>query len=923
MAGYVRQDTTNNIADGNIINSVDLDNEYNAIEAAFNASTGHTHDGTSAEGAPITKVGPAQDVVVSATAVTPKTDNTVDLGSALLEFKDLYIDGTANIDSLVADTADINGGTIDGTIIGGASAAAGSFTTLAASGNSTIGGTLGVTGLITATGGVSGAVTSSNATVTGGSINGTTIGASTASTGAFTTLTSNSTTTLNGTTIPASVTLVSTAATQTLTNKTISGSNNTLSNIGNASLTNSSITFGSTAQALGSTVSALNGVSIGATTASTGAFTNLTTSGTVTHNGGTANGVAYLNGSKVLTTGSALTFDGTNLGIGALNTNALLTLSGDKTALRVERGSAIGFAYNTGTAATDSFRIQSNAGPVDIYTASGQPITFSAGAAEQMRLTSTGLGIGTSSPTNALSVIGNANITGNTTLGDATTDTVTVNGYMGVGGAPAASTVFRVVGSSTTGTSQVGIGSFPVVTSAATTASYGVYAAINGVAGAYTTTAAYTFRAGTALKGAGATITNAYGFYIDDQTQGTNNYGITSLVSSGANKWNIYASGTAANYFAGEVQIADKLSHFADTDTAVRFPAADTVSVETAGSERMRIDSAGNVGIGTSSPSAKLDVNGSKDATNLIIGAALSTVGGGAFANYSELLFKNTAGGNSDASIRAYGNVWNTAGSQLAFFTANNSAATERMRIDGAGNVGIGTSGPTSSGLTIGKQFGGVNLAGGGGTYAQWGGAYGIYPRAGIGLGLGSAVAISFEVNGGTEAARIDSSGNLLVGTTSGTQKLVVSGSVGEYAQRITAPSTSGTYYFEVFYAGASGVGAITSDGTTTTYATSSDYRLKENIQPMTGALAKVAALKPVTYTWKSTGETDEGFIAHELQEVCPSAVTGEKDAVDANGNPQYQGIDTSFLVATLTAAIQEQQAIIESLKARLDAANL
>jgi hypothetical protein len=78
----------------------------------------------------------------------------------------------------------------------------------------------------------------------------------------------------------------------------------------------------------------------------------------------------------------------------------------------------------------------------------------------------------------------------------------------------------------------------------------------------------------------------------------------------------------------------------------------------------------------------------------------------------------------------------------------------------------------------------------------------------------------------------------------------------------------------------------------------------------MVGALDKVAKLKPVTYKWKIDGEAGEGFIAHELQKVCPSAVVGEKDAVDAEGNPQYQGIDTSFLVATLTAAIQELKAI-------------
>ena len=86
----------------------------------------------------------------------------------------------------------------------------------------------------------------------------------------------------------------------------------------------------------------------------------------------------------------------------------------------------------------------------------------------------------------------------------------------------------------------------------------------------------------------------------------------------------------------------------------------------------------------------------------------------------------------------------------------------------------------------------------------------------------------------------------------------------------------------------------------------------------MTGALAKVAALKPCTYKWKVDGSDGEGFIAHELAEVAPQCVTGEKDAVDADGNPVYQGIDTSFLVATLTAAIQEQQAIINAQQASL-----
>ena len=110
MAGYVRNDTLNNIANGNVINAADLDGEFDAIVAAFHASTGHVHDGTAANGAPITKLGPSQEFVASSSALSPKTDNTYDLGSATFEFKDAYIDGTAYIDAI-----DLNGTAITAT----------------------------------------------------------------------------------------------------------------------------------------------------------------------------------------------------------------------------------------------------------------------------------------------------------------------------------------------------------------------------------------------------------------------------------------------------------------------------------------------------------------------------------------------------------------------------------------------------------------------------------------------------------------------------------------------------------------------------------------------------------------------------------------------------------------------------------------
>jgi hypothetical protein len=187
----------------------------------------------------------------------------------------------------------------------------------------------------------------------------------------------------------------------------------------------------------------------------------------------------------------------------------------------------------------------------------------------------------------------------------------------------------------------------------------------------------------------------------------------------------------------------------------------------------------------------------------------------------------------------------------------------------------------------------------------------------------------------------INSSGHLLVGTTSliASERLSVR-NTGSTEAAAFWNATSGNATVVVRNDGASGtrnltqyrvsttdVGFVSSNGSTTTYNTTSDYRLKEAVAPMTGALARVAALKPCTYTWKSTGEQSQGFIAHELQEVVPECVTGEKDAVDADGNPQYQGIDTSFLVATLTAAIQElkgindaQAQIITALTARVEA---
>ena len=246
---------------------------------------------------------------------------------------------------------------------------------------------------------------------------------------------------------------------------------------------------------------------------------------------------------------------------------------------------------------------------------------------------------------------------------------------------------------------------------------------------------------------------------------------------------------------------------------------------------------------------------------------------------------------------------------------------------DASGNVGIGTSSPLArlhvarsdasphtlfSGTTKAVRIG-TDVDG---SVVEGVDATGVSSYQPLSVG-GSIVRVTTS---GTERARIDPSGNLLVGTTATTPNPGVSIAP---AGNITVGNTAGGtgFEFHTFRRSATQIGSITQSGTTAVaYNTSSDYRLKENIAPMTGALATVAALKPCTYKWKSDGSDGQGFIAHELQEVVPDCVTGEKDGVDSDGSPKYQGIDTSFLVATLTAAMQEQQAIITSLTDRITA---
>ncbi len=169
-----------------------------------------------------------------------------------------------------------------------------------------------------------------------------------------------------------------------------------------------------------------------------------------------------------------------------------------------------------------------------------------------------------------------------------------------------------------------------------------------------------------------------------------------------------------------------------------------------------------------------------------------------------------------------------------------------------------------------------------------------------------------------TEKARIDSSGNLLAGTTSatpyqtGNNLVFTPSSAGAYHIVNHTNSVTGAVFYGCGYNGSS-IGSITQVGTTSVaYNSTSDYRLKTNAKPIENALITVNALNPVSFTWID-GRLDDGFLAHELQAVLPNCVTGEKDAINEDGTPKYQQMDSSGVIPFLTAAIQELKAIVDT----------
>jgi hypothetical protein len=137
----------------------------------------------------------------------------------------------------------------------------------------------------------------------------------------------------------------------------------------------------------------------------------------------------------------------------------------------------------------------------------------------------------------------------------------------------------------------------------------------------------------------------------------------------------------------------------------------------------------------------------------------------------------------------------------------------------------------------------------------------------------------------------------------------------------VSIGNTSATSNMMLFRNSNGSVGSITTSGSATAFNTSSDYRLKENVVPLAGAVDRIKQLKPSSFNFKADPLTVvDGFIAHEAQAVVPECVTGTKDEVDENGDPVYQGIDQSKIVPLLTAALQEAIAKIETLETKVAA---
>tara|TARA_Y100000114_G_scaffold140370_1_gene145173 strand:- start:715 stop:2067 length:1353 start_codon:yes stop_codon:yes gene_type:complete len=357
--------------------------------------------------------------------------------------------------------------------------------------------------------------------------------------------------------------------------------------------------------------------------------------------------------------------------------------------------------------------------------------------------------------------------------------------------------------------------------------------------------------------------------------------------------------------------------------------------VMTNNTEQVRITSGGLVGLDATSPVGRLQVGGSTVSSDnkLVFGKSVTT---------SESFFPviqqaSHDGAGSDLALGAT----STSGKVRFFTGASNASATlgassnaERMTITSSGLVGIGTDSPAveldiaGSGEMLHLSSTDTNKAsivGKGSSANRW--KLGtLDSNDSVTLQASNSTGeLKFQTGGANERARISSSGRFSIGTTSTSFRFNVVSDQSDYvAQFDRNVNIDGSFRNHiVFRRGGTSVGEILTSQSATQYGTSSDHRLKENVENMTGAIDRVKQLSPKRFSWivdDLDSPNFDGFLAHEAQSIVPQAASGSHNEVDGDGNPVMQAIDHSMLVPLLTGALKEAIAKIETLETKVAA---
>ena len=321
----------------------------------------------------------------------------------------------------------------------------------------------------------------------------------------------------------------------------------------------------------------------------------------------------------------------------------------------------------------------------------------------------------------------------------------------------------------------------------------------------------------------------------------------------------------------------------------ITAPAANTIAFVTGAGERLRIDSSGNVGIGKSSSiTDRLHIE--KSGANCLLSVARTSDGAA-----GRLVMQHT---NAVGALQTTGSV------PLTFGTND----TERMRIDSSGVVGIGVVPSGTAKLQVnGQIYASADGSASAPAFAVNDGDTGMFRPANNNLAF---------TTGGTERMRIDTSGKVNIGTSAVDGFLQVKHN-NNADVLLMLHDTSGAGGTAIrFKVNGSTVGSIANSASGTSFNTTSDHRLKENVVDMTGATTRLKQLNPVRFNFIADADTTvDGFLAHEVQTVVPEAITGTHNEVDDDGNPVYQGIDQSKLVPLLVATIQELEARLTALE--------